>query len=281
MQVVSNPQEIYARLAYEKGAGRSVGLVPTMGALHAGHVSLVDQARQLCDVVATTIFVNPTQFGPNEDFHKYPRTVDEDLQKLKSAGADFVFLPEASLIYPTGFSTYVEPPEVARRWEGEIRPGHFRGVATIVLKLFQLLPSTIAFFGRKDFQQVAVIKKMVSDLNVPIRIEACATVREHDGLAMSSRNRYLADQDRWRALGLWHALQAATDQAATGEQRCSVLNETMHRILSEHEVSKIDYATIVDSETLEPLELLQGGAVALIAARIGATRLIDNLTLVE
>jgi pantoate--beta-alanine ligase len=277
MDVVSNRHEIYAKLDHERSSGRKIGLIPTMGALHAGHISLVKKSREVCDVSVATIFVNPSQFGPKEDFSRYPRTLESDLEKLDKAGTDFVFVPDSHSMYPPGFSTYVEPPAVALKWDGEFRPGHFRGVTTVVLKLFQLIPATIAFFGRKDFQQCAVIRRMVEDLNVPIRIEICPTVREPDGLAMSSRNRYLSQPERQQSLGLWHALQGANDLIASGKRNVEEIQKAMKQILSDHSIERIDYAAIVDEETLEPLTTIEKTAVILLAAHVGSTRLIDNL----
>ena len=279
MRVLRSPHEIYTQLDFERSAGRRIGLVPTMGALHEGHLSLVERARGECDVVATTIFVNPTQFGPNEDFSKYPRTLEADLAKLERVGCDFVFTPAPEQIYAPGHSTYVSPPQVASRWEGEIRPGHFQGVATIVLKLFMMVPSHIAFFGRKDYQQVAVIKAMVEELNVPIRIETCETIREADGLAMSSRNRYLSAAERNRALGLFHALMAAEKLVEAGEKSVRIIEAAMVQTLQNAPVDSIDYARVVTADQLEPIERLDEPAVAIIAARLGTTRLIDNTLL--
>lgn len=250
-----------------------------MGALHAGHLSLVERAKRDCDLAVATIFVNPTQFGPNEDFSKYPRTLERDLEQLDKAGCDYVFVPSSEQIYAPGHSTFIEPPSVASRWEGTIRPGHFRGVATVVLKLFMMAPAHVAFFGRKDYQQVAVIRAMVEDLNIPIRIEVCETIRESDGLAMSSRNRYLSPAERTRALGLWRALQRAQESVHQGERNVDTIESAMQQVLLEAPVDSIDYARIVDANTMEPLQQIEDVAVAIIAARLGSTRLIDNLTL--
>jgi len=277
MEVISNRHEIYARISHERSSGRTVGLVPTMGALHAGHISLLERANEICDVNVATIFVNPSQFGPKEDYTRYPRTLEEDLAKLDRAGTHYVYVPEPNSIYPAGYSTYIEPPAVGNRWEGECRPGHFRGVATIVLKLFQLIPANVSFFGRKDYQQSLVIRKMVEDLNVPIRIETCPTLREPDGLAMSSRNRYLSGPERQQALGLWHALQAASDKINAGEKKVAILEQELKQTLHDHQIEQIDYAVVVNAETLEPVEKVEGATVILIAARVGTTRLIDNL----
>jgi pantoate--beta-alanine ligase len=250
-----------------------------MGALHAGHLSLVKQAKKDCELAVATIFVNPTQFGPNEDFSKYPRTLERDLEQLDNAGCDYVFVPSSEQIYAPGHSTFIEPPSVASRWEGEIRPGHFRGVATVVLKLFMMVPAQVAFFGRKDYQQVAVIRAMVEDLNLPIRIEVCDTIRESDGLAMSSRNRYLSSTERARALGLWRALQGAQELVQQGERDVGKIELAMQQVLLAAPVDSIDYARVVDAQTMEPLQQIEEVAVAIIAARFGSTRLIDNLTL--
>jgi pantoate--beta-alanine ligase len=279
MKVIHDLNEIYSQLDFVRCDSKRIGLVPTMGALHEGHLSLVRRAKQDCDVAVATIFVNPTQFGPNEDLSKYPRTLESDIASLRLAECDFVFVPASDRIYRKEHSTYVEPPGVSARWEGELRPGHFRGVATIVLKLFQLIPAHIAYFGRKDYQQVAVIRSMVDDLNVPIRIEACPTVREADGLAMSSRNRYLSDRDRPRALGLWRALCKAQSSLNAGIQTVAELEAAMHSELLAAQVDYIDYATIVHPDTLEPMMQISESAVALIAAKVGGTRLIDNMSL--
>ena len=279
MKVIHDLNEIYTQIDFVRRDAKRIGVVPTMGALHDGHLSLVRRAKQDCDIVVATIFVNPTQFGPNEDLAKYPRTLESDLTVLGEQGCDFVFVPPSDRIYSNGHSTFVEPPSVATRWEGELRPGHFRGVATIVLKLFQLIPAHVAYFGRKDYQQVAVIRAMVDDLNVPIRIVACDTIREPDGLAMSSRNRYLSKEDRVRALGLWLALCRAKCSLALGEVTCASLVEGMRMELIKAPVDFIDYAAIVHPDTMEPLEKVDESAVAIIAARVGNTRLIDNMTL--
>lgn len=279
MRVIHSPLEIYSLIDFERRENRRVGLVPTMGALHEGHLSLVTRAKQDCDVAVATIFVNPTQFGPNEDFSKYPRTLESDLEKLASVGCDYVFVPAADEIYRPGHSTYVDPPHVASHWEGAIRPGHFRGVTTIVLKLFMMVPAHIAFFGRKDYQQVAVIKGMVDDLNLPIRIETCDTIRESDGLAMSSRNRYLTADERQRALSLSRALNTAKEMISHGERDISIIEAAMNAVLLAAPVDKIDYAKIVHADTLEPLSQIDSPAVAILAARLGTTRLIDNCPL--
>ena len=277
MKVIANPQATYAQVNHWRKEGLRIGLVPTMGALHAGHISLVKEARVLADVVVATIFVNPTQFGPGEDFSRYPRTLEGDLQLLREAQADLVFTPAAEDIYTPGSSTFVLPPNVSRPLEGEFRPDHFRGVATVVLKLFNLIPASIALFGQKDYQQCLVIRRMVEELNVPIRIHICPTLREDDGLAMSSRNRYLTAPQRAAALCLWKALEAASELYGQGKMTIAEIERVMHRTLISEGAQRVDYARIVDRETLESLgDTADQPAVALIAAHIGATRLIDN-----
>jgi pantoate--beta-alanine ligase len=256
--------------------GRRVGLVPTMGALHAGHLSLVRAARQECDDVVATIFVNPTQFGPGEDFDRYPRTWEADLQALTQAETALVFAPSVQTMYPARSTTRVEPPAVAEPLEGVCRPGHFGGVATIVLKLFQILPVDVAFFGEKDFQQCLVIRDMVRDLNVPVELRFCDTVREADGLAMSSRNQYLSADQRSRALGLVRALERARQWVQQGETAGSVLEQAAADVLRTAGVDRIDYVSLRDPETFESLENLESVGVLLVAAHVGTTRLIDN-----
>lgn len=276
MRVFTSPHDMHAEVRSLRRAGRRVGLVPTMGALHQGHLSLVRAARQRSDAVVTTIFVNPTQFGPREDFAQYPRTLEADLQALSAIGCDYVFLPDREAIYPPGFSTYVEPPAVAQPFEGICRPGHFRGVATVVLKLFNIVPANVACFGQKDFQQALVIRRMAEDLNLPIEIVVCPTVREPDGLALSSRNRYLSSAEREQALSLSRALDAATKLVAAGERDSRQIVSQMRNILAAAGIERIDYVAVAHPETLVEIPRLDGPAVALIAAHVGATRLIDN-----
>ena len=276
MKVISNPSEVYRHVQELRRRGQTVGLVPTMGALHAGHYSLVRTAKTACATAVATIFVNPTQFGPNEDYSRYPRTLDSDLEGLSAAGADMVFVPEAASLYGPSHATWVDPAGLADVLEGQFRPGHYRGVATIVLKLFHLIPADVAYFGEKDYQQLMVIRRLVEDLNVPLQIEGCPTVRENDGLAMSSRNRYLSPEERQRALALSRALRQAVAAFKAGQTSVAVLEEEMQRLLEE-QVDAIDYARIVDGRSLQPLEVASPSAVALIAARVGRTRLIDNM----
>ena len=286
MKVIDDASSARQYVHDQRASGKTVGVVPTMGALHEGHLSLVRQSRQRCDCTVATIFVNPTQFGPDEDLAKYPRTVDEDCRLLSGESVDAVFIPSQSEMYPDGCSTSVQPPDVATPLEGDCRPGHFSGVATIVLKLFQILPATHAFFGQKDYQQLRVIQTLVRDLSVGIEIVAGETVRESDGLALSSRNRYLSEADRQRALLLSHALIAAEHAFNDGQRDANVLQALMQSILlgqpepgtcsPQQPVDKVDYAAVVDCETLAPISTIDQSAVALIAAHVGPTRLIDN-----
>lgn len=279
VKVVKRSLEAYALVDHWRREGLRIGLVPTMGALHKGHYSLVERSVSECDISIATIFVNPTQFGPHEDFGKYPRTFEDDYAGLKQVGADLIFAPEPAELYPDGYSTYVDPPILGATLEGECRPGHFRGVTTIVAKLFNILPATIAYFGEKDFQQLAVIKQMVEDLNMPIRVEGCETVRESDGLAMSSRNRYLSEMQRSAALSLWKTLQLARDQLGAGETDVPKLEYQMEQSLYKEGAERVEYARIVDAKSLQKLAKVDRPAVAVIAAFVGKTRLIDNLRL--
>ena len=293
MEVIHSPDDARRYVWSLRSQGRTVGLVPTMGALHEGHLSLV-KAAGTCDSTVATIFVNPTQFRPNEDLDKYPRSLDEDLEQLKNAGVKAVFVPDQERMYPEGFSSYVEPPEVAKPLEGICRPGHFRGVTTVVLKLLQAIPASHAYFGKKDYQQWRVIEAMVRDLNVGTKIIGCPTVRESDGLALSSRNRYLDPEQRRRALLLSKALSKTEAEFRAGETQTEELQQCMRRTLlgldnaagatvgSEHGstpiqgMDKIDYAAIVAADTLTTLSSLDRPAVAVIAGYVGKTRLIDN-----
>ncbi|HEU5315144.1 MAG TPA: pantoate--beta-alanine ligase [Chloroflexota bacterium] len=259
-----------------------VGLVPTMGALHEGHLSLVRAARGECASVVMSIFVNPTQFGPHEDLSRYPRPIERDLGLAEQAGVDLVFNPSAEEVYPPGFSTYVDVEGPSRRWEGEHRPGHFRGVATVVAKLFTITQPDRAYFGQKDFQQLAVVRRLVADLNLPLEIVGCETVREADGLALSSRNVYLSPDQRRHATALHRALQEGRRRLTAGERDPAALRAAMERILLDTPGVSAEYVAVVDPNTLEPLEAEIGAAQqahALIAARLGPVRLIDNMAL--
>ncbi len=278
-EVIATVRAMRGRVQAAQRAGRRVGVVPTMGALHDGHLSLVAASRAACDVTAATVFVNPTQFGPKEDFSRYPRTMEADLAKLAAAGVDYVFAPEVAEIYPDGATTMVELGGVAEPLEGQFRPGHFRGVATVVLKLFQAVPADAAYFGQKDYQQSLVVRHMVADLLLPIEIVVCPIVRESDGLAMSSRNIYLSADERQRALSICRALEAAQVLVAGGERNAERIAAQMQTTLRDSGVESIDYAAVVDADTLAPIQRIESCAVALVAARVGATRLIDNAIL--
>jgi pantoate--beta-alanine ligase len=247
-----------------------------MGALHAGHIALIEEAKRNADRVAASIFVNPTQFGANEDFGRYPRREGEDARMLEDSGCDLLWLPSLNDIYPEGFATSIHIKGVSERWEGEARPCHFDGVATVVAKLLVSVRPDVALFGEKDFQQLAVIRRLVEDLNIPTRIIALPTVREEDGLALSSRNAYLSEDERGRAVALPRALEYAR-QAILGGTEIRLVLDTARKSLIEAGFSRIDYFALVDAETLEPLEAPAGRMRLIAAAAIGATRLIDNL----
>lgn len=262
-----------------KHGGKKVGIVPTMGALHQGHLSLVKAASSACDYTVITIFVNPSQFGPGEDLEKYPRDLNRDLELLDGLGVDLVFAPNPDEIYSHTHSTWVQPPDVALPLEGERRPGHFRGVATIVLKLFQILPADVAFFGQKDFQQTRVIEEMVADFDLPISVQVCATVREPDGLALSSRNAYLSHAERQRSAAIPQALSLAVGMFRDGQTDATVIHDAMVMHLQNAGIDSIDYVALVDQEKLQPVAKLATGNMILIAAYSGGTRLIDNVQL--
>jgi pantoate--beta-alanine ligase len=263
----------YVRSARVRGA--AVGVVPTMGALHEGHLTLVDACRRECEVVIVTIFVNPTQFGPSEDFARYPRTLEADVALLAKRGADVVFAPETTAMYGPQHATKVEVAGPALPLEGAFRPTHFSGVATIVLKLFNVVPADRAYFGRKDYQQVLVVRRMIADLDVPVEIVTCPIARDSDGLAMSSRNVYLSAAERERALSLSRALRQASAMVDNGERDVKEIVATMCKTLEAADVA-LDYVAICHAETLAPLERVSAPAVALVAGRVGSTRLIDN-----
>lgn len=256
---------------------RAIGLVPTMGALHAGHLALVERARRECSPVYASIFLNPTQFGANEDLSKYPRPLEADTEKLTAAKVDALFLPQAADIYPPGFSTYVQVDGLSERLEGKSRPGHFRGVATVVLKLFEIVQPHYAYFGRKDAQQVRIVQQMVRDLNLDTEIVVCPIVREPDGLAMSSRNAYLSGEDRKAATVLSRALRAAENELAAGVRDSLELQRAMQKVLAAEPRARVDYAEIVDAETFEPLVRVSRRSYAVLAVHVGKARLIDNL----
>ncbi|HZZ72802.1 MAG TPA: pantoate--beta-alanine ligase [Pirellulales bacterium] len=275
-EILHSIAEARAAVRAAQRAGQRTGLVPTMGALHLGHRSLIERSCRECNFTVVSIFVNPTQFAPHEDFRQYPRTLAGDVDLMAGLPVDVIFAPTVAEMYPLGFDTFVDPGAIAEPLEGRFRPTHFRGVATVVLKLFQCLPVDAAYFGQKDYQQALVIRRLVADLNVPITIEVCPIVREADGLALSSRNAYLSSADRRRATALSQALQAADRMAQAGERRTGPLLEAMRAVLEKVETIEIDYVAIVDPDTLREISTIDRRAVALIAARLGATRLIDN-----
>ena len=257
----------------------SVGFVPTMGYLHEGHLVLARRAKAENGIVAVSIFVNPTQFGPTEDFARYPRDPDRDLSLLEKEGVDWVFMPPVEDMYPQGSSSWVDVEKVTDRLEGAIRPGHFRGVATVVAKLFNIVQSTRAYFGQKDAQQVVVIKKMVADLNMNLEVVAVPTVREPDGLAMSSRNVYLNPQERQAALVLWKSLNLARQLWLEGERKAERVRQQMASLIEKEPLARIEYISIAHPETLEELTEIDQPALVSLAVRFGKTRLIDNATL--
>jgi pantoate--beta-alanine ligase len=274
-RLIETAQELRRVATDARRAEQRIGLVPTMGALHAGHASLVDAASRECDLTIVTVFVNPMQFGAGEDFSRYPRTLSADLQLLGGHGAQIVFAPATESMYGADHATSVEVLGPAIGLEGQFRPGHFRGVATIVLKLFNLVMPDRAYFGRKDFQQSLVVRRMVADLDLPIHIEVRPTIREADGLALSSRNRYLSPDERQRALAICKSLQLAGQWVRQGTRDAATILARMHETLHAADL-KIDYVALGDPETLAAVPLVDRPTVALVAARVGATRLIDN-----
>jgi len=265
---------------YARGAraeGLVIGLVPTMGALHEGHTALVKRARQECSRVIASVFVNPKQFGPKEDYKKYPRDLEKDAEKLAAAGVDALFAPEATDVYPDGFRTYINVEGISERLEGRSRPGHFRGVATVVLKLFEIVQPNFAYFGRKDAQQVRIISEMTRDLNLDAEIVVCPIVREADGLALSSRNAYLSIEERKAATVLHRALTAAQSELAAGVRDAAQLQAVMRRIIEAEPLATADYAEIVSADTFEPVVRVARSCYAVLAVFVGKTRLIDNL----
>jgi pantoate--beta-alanine ligase len=274
MQVTRTVDDLRAARSMLHGR---VGLVPTMGALHAGHMALVEQARAANDAVIATLFVNPTQFGPDEDLSSYPRTLESDLQKLAAAGVDLVFTPTPQVMYPAGFQTYVNVGQVAQPLEGAHRPGHFRGVATVVAKLFNLTQPQRAYFGQKDAQQVVVIRRVVSDLNLPVEVVAVPTVREADGLALSSRNAYLTAEQREAATVLSRALDAAAEQYAAGKRHPDALRDAMWTMLRAEPLARVDYVSAADAVTLAELDApTEGPVLVSLTVQIGQPRLLDN-----
>ena len=275
-RVIALGEEMRAAVLAARRDGETVGFVPTMGALHQGHLSLVDAARAECDRVAVSIFVNPTQFGPREDFSKYPRTLERDLELLAGRGCDWVFAPEPVEMYPPGFGTSIDVGPVAVPWEGAARPGHFAGVATVVHKLFQLVPADRAYFGQKDYQQTLVVRRMVADLNLPIEVRVAPIVRDADGLALSSRNVYLSADERRRALALNQSLRLAESLVAGGETDVSELRRRILSHLAAAGGVEVEYVAFLRDGTVDEVTRIDGPTIVALAARVGSTRLIDN-----
>jgi pantoate--beta-alanine ligase len=279
MTVAQTVQDIRRAVAEARRAGKVVGLVPTMGAMHAGHASLIRAARAGADFVAVSLFVNPMQFGPHEDLTRYPRPFEHDAALGRAEGADVLFAPDPAEVYPAGFCTSVEVAGLSEVLEGASRPGHFRGVCTVVLKLFNMVQPDVAYFGQKDAQQVRVVRQMVRDLDVPVRVEVCPTVREPDGLALSSRNQYLDADQRRQAVVLYQMLNEAEGRVAAGERRAGEVRRAMLARLAGAPAARLDYAAVVDADSLLPLERLRGDVLVALAGFLGSTRLIDNLPL--
>ena len=279
MQIVRTVSELRAWSRTQRNAGRTVGLVPTMGALHAGHASLIRAAAAGCDAVAVSIFVNPTQFGPNEDFARYPRTFEADCALAGESGADVVFAPSVEDLYPDGAATFVEVEGLSSRLDGASRPGHFRGVATVVAKLLIAAEPDRAYFGQKDAAQVAVLRRMAADLLLPVEIVVCPIVREGEGLALSSRNIYLSAEERARALVLSRAVRVVESLVGSGERRAGALVDAARGVLAGVPEVRVDYIELVDWGTLLPVEVAAPGTLFALAAWVGATRLIDNTIL--
>jgi pantoate--beta-alanine ligase len=279
MEIITTAAAMSAISRQAHREGKRVGFVPTMGALHPGHISLVRAAREQTDIVVASIFVNPTQFGPNEDFSKYPRTFENDSAMLADEKTDYIFSPSVEEMYPKDATTWVDVEGPSGKLDGRSRPGHFRGVTTVVSKLFNIVQPDLAFFGQKDAAQVAVIRKMVRDLNFPVQIVVCPIVRESDGLAMSSRNAYLTPEQRKQALVLSRALKQVEKRVAQGETAADRLIVTGEQTMAEEPSVRLDYFEIVSPDTLDPVADINQGALVAVAAYVGTTRLIDNLLL--
>jgi pantoate--beta-alanine ligase len=276
MEIVQSIVELRERVRKERSKGKTVGLVPTMGALHAGHASLIRAARSACGLVVTSIFVNPTQFGPNEDFARYPRTFDADCALASTERTDIVFAPSVDEMYPAGAATFVEVAGLSDRLDGASRPGHFRGVATVVAKLLIAAEPDLAFFGQKDAAQVAILRRMVADLRMQSQIVVCPIVREADGLALSSRNVYLSAEERVSALALSRAIGRVETLIAGGERQAEILVAAAREIFAGQPVLRVDYIALVDWNTLQPVEFASPGSLFAVAAWVGSPRLIDN-----
>ncbi len=277
MRLFTSITEMQEFVGQTRGAGKSLALVPTMGALHEGHFSLVREAKRHCDAVVVSMFVNPTQFGPSEDFTRYPHNLEEDLELLRPYNVDATFAPSTAEMYPEGFQTLVEPGALAAPLEGASRPGHFRGVVTVVLKLFRIVSPDVTCFGQKDFQQALVIRHMVRDLNLGVRLIICPIVRDPDGLAKSSRHAYMSPEDRQTALVLNSSLRRAKELVEAGQTEAQSLLEEMRKVFAGEPRARLDYLAIVDPVRLQPVERVTPGCVALGAVWVGPARLIDNL----
>jgi pantoate--beta-alanine ligase len=281
VQHIDTIDAIRAAVASARASGNRISFVPTMGFLHEGHLRLVDEAKRRAGCVVMSVFVNPTQFGPSEDFSRYPRDLAGDSEKAKGRGVDLLFVPDVSEMYPSPPLVHVTADDLPSRWEGAVRPGHFSGVLTVVAKLFNIVRPDVAVFGRKDFQQAALIRRMVRELNFPIEIIVAPTVREHDGLAMSSRNAYLDASARTSALALVESLRAAARAFSAGERSGEALAASGTNSLAEHPDVSVDYFAVVDPADMRPVEQAASDSVAIVAARVGKTRLIDNMILGE
>jgi len=279
LHLISTVADMQSASLQWKREGVRIGFVPTMGALHEGHLSLLDLVRPRCDRLVVSIFVNPTQFGPQEDFNRYPRSLDEDLRLLEKRQADAVFAPEIEEIYPKDYATHVEVERLSSVYEGAIRPGHFRGVCTIVAQLFNIVQPDVVAFGQKDAQQVAILRRLTRDLHFPLQFLIGATVRDSDGLAMSSRNAYLTADQRKKSTVLFRALKAAEARILAGERNAERVREAMRSVFAEVPEFKLDYGDIVSPESLEPVTEMHGNILLIVAGRIGSVRLIDNLPL--
>lgn len=279
MKIIKSIRQMQSWAEQRRGRGKTIGFVPTMGALHEGHHSLMRAARRRCDAVVVSIFVNPAQFGPNEDYARYPRDAKGDAALCRLEKVDILFMPTAEAIYPEGHQTTISVKPLGDGLEGAFRPNHFSGVAAVVAKLFQIVKPQMAFFGQKDYQQTVVIRRLVQDLHFPVKIIVCPTVREKDGLAMSSRNRYLSSEGRRAARILFKAMQLGRDQIREGKRNAAAVRNEMTRWIRQEPLAKIDYVAITHPETLEEVLHIKGPVVLLLAVRIGKTRLIDNLLL--
>ena len=281
MEQISTISGLREAVAAARARGERIGFVPTMGFLHEGHLRLVDEAKRRAGCVVMSIFVNPTQFGPTEDFSRYPRDLSGDMSKAEARGVDLLFVPDVAEMYPTPPALHVTADDLPARWEGAVRPGHFGGVLTVVAKLFNIVAPDVAIFGRKDFQQAALIRRMVRELNFPIDVVVAPTVREHDGLALSSRNTYLDESARASALGLVESLRAAERAFAAGERDGERLTAIGRDLLATQPEIGVDYFAVVDPSDMRPVEKATSESVAIVAARVGRTRLIDNMVLGE